>query len=395
MSGEWERLEDAERRRALEERTAAPNGDARNDQREDRRDGDVTEPPAPYAYVVASSLAGKTPPPRRWLVPDWIPDLTTTEIAGDSGTGKSLLALQLQVAAAASALWLGLPADQRRSYGVYCEDPADEVHRRLEDICASMLVDMGRLDAMAWTSLVDEDAILAVPDNRHPAVMVPTPAYWRLLATIEQHRARLVVLDTRADMFGGDEIRRAQVRSFLQHLNRLARRIDGCVVMTAHPSVEGMRSGAGTSGSTAWPAGVRSRLYLTRPEDDGADPDARALARKKANHASIGDTLNLRWERGALVAIGEPAGVDRSALNAKADRVFRSVLVATYGSGVWASANPAARNYALRMFARRPDREGLELGVLEQAMHRLMHAGSIRTEPYGRRGDERMRLAPA
>jgi AAA domain-containing protein len=36
-------------------------------------------------------------PPRKWIVPDYIPDATVTMLAGDGGTGKSLLAMQLAV----------------------------------------------------------------------------------------------------------------------------------------------------------------------------------------------------------------------------------------------------------------------------------------------------------
>jgi RecA-family ATPase len=383
-------VDDEEVRRA-EERSWRASG---SDRERRSHGGDAA---APFSFTVASTLAGIAPPPRRWLVPSWIPDRVTTLLYGDGGTGKSLLALQLMTAAASGTQWLGLPVDRRRVFALFCEDEEDEVHRRLVDVTAAAGVRLDTLDALAWRSLVDEDAILATPDPSCPTSMVPTPSWGRLVATVEEHGARLVVLDTAADIFGGDEIKRAQVRAFLAMLSRLARRIDGAVLVTGHPSVEGMRSGAGTSGSTGWNAGARSRLYLARPEDSGDewDPHARVLTRKKANMAGIGDTIALRWERGVLAAVGEPAGIDRAALNAKADRIFRDLLRVTYGAAIWVSANPSAKNYAPAVFARRPDRQDLGRAALEKAMHRTLTAGAAKIEQYGRKSNPHHRLAPA
>src|SRR5690606_40940583 len=64
------------------------------------------------------------------------------------------------------------------------------------------------------------------------------------------------------DLFGGDEINRNQVRRFIGMLRALAIAFDTAVVLLSHPSVQGMQTGTGTSGSTAWNNSVRSRLYL-------------------------------------------------------------------------------------------------------------------------------------
>jgi RecA-family ATPase len=337
------------------------------------------------------------PRPRQWLVPDWIPDRVATLLYGDGGTGKSLLALQLMVAAASGSPWLGLPVDKRRVFGLFCEDEEDEVHRRLVAVVDAAGLGFDALDALAWTSLVDQDGILAVPHPSKPASMLPTDAWSQLVATIKLHAARLVVLDTAADIFGGDEIRRPQVRAFMQMLSRLAREIDGAVLVTAHPSVDGLRSGTGTSGSTGWNAGSRSRLYLARPDNNGAtvDPDERVLTKKKANFSSTGDAIKMRWANGVLVATSTPVGIDRMALNAHADRVFVELLRATYAMHTNVAPSESANNYAPTVFAKRPDRDGLEKADFVAAMHRLVRAGSVKVEEYGRPSERRSRLAPA
>jgi RecA-family ATPase len=47
----------------------------------------------------AWTLAEKPVPQRRWIVPDWIARQQVTLLTGQGGVGKSLLALQLMVAA--------------------------------------------------------------------------------------------------------------------------------------------------------------------------------------------------------------------------------------------------------------------------------------------------------
>ena len=119
-------------------------------------------------------------------------------------------------------------------------------------------------------------------------------------------KARLVIIDTAADTFGGNENDRGQVRQFVQRaLGQIALKIDGALVCCAHPSRAGSRPATGDSGSTGWSNAFRSRAYLNRPdaEQNGepVDNDARILTRKKANFASIGDTIRLRWQNGVLV----------------------------------------------------------------------------------------------
>ena len=170
------------------------------------------------------------------------------------------------------------------------------------------------------------------------------------------------------------------------------RKIDGAVVLLGHPSAAGISTGSGLSGSTHWHNAVRSRLYLARTTGDDADPDERTLTRLKANYAGAGDVLRLRWQDGGFVALDPPGGIDRAALGAKADRVFMTLLGDTYRVGVWCSASCTANNYAPARFAKHPDREHLPKQHFENAMHRLLKAGRIRTEPYGPPSQGRQRL---
>jgi len=348
----------------------------------------------PIGITVAASLADKPVPERRWRVPEWIPSRQVTLLSGDGGVGKTILALQLQIAAA-SALqsWLGLPVVPSRSLGFYGEDEDDELHIRLAALAELMGVNIATLDRMAWRSAVGDDTELIEIDGR--GKVRPTAYFYEVERLALAFRANLLVLDATTNFYGGDELQRRHVNAFVRLLRQLAIKIDGEVVLLAHPSLAGMASGSGLSGSTHWNNSSRSRLYLTRASGDEADPDERVLTKLKANYSSTGDMLRLRWHRGGFVALNEPSGVDRAALDGKADRVFRTMLSTTYGEGTWTSPNPAANNYAPRAFSKRPDREGFGRPAFEAAMFRLSKAGEIKIEDYGPPSQGRRRLAPA
>jgi RecA-family ATPase len=83
-------------------------------------------------------------------------------------------------------------------------------------------------------------------------------------------------------------------------LGKLAQEIGGGVLALGHPSKAGQAVGGdGTSGSTAWHASVRSRLYLQHATKDGTGP-FRRLENRKANYGASGDVFMLRWLRGAF-----------------------------------------------------------------------------------------------
>ena len=62
----------------------------------------------PLKWANLSSLIYKDPPPRRWVVEDWIPDAATTSFYGKGGIGKSILMQQLAVAVATGTPFLGI-----------------------------------------------------------------------------------------------------------------------------------------------------------------------------------------------------------------------------------------------------------------------------------------------
>ncbi|MHC2464524.1 hypothetical protein [Bradyrhizobium embrapense] len=68
--------------------------------------------------------------------------------------------------------------------------------------------------------------------------------------------------------------------------------------MLGHPSPQGINSGSGLSGSTAWHGAFRFRQYLKSVNaDDGEQPDndLRQLEYKKNQYAPLGEGIVLRY----------------------------------------------------------------------------------------------------
>jgi RecA-family ATPase len=341
----------------------------------------------PELFPPATRFDGLPVPARRWLVRDWIPMGTVTMVSGDGGVGKSLVALQLAVATATGRAWLGRPLDEHGpALFLTAEDDEGELHRRLWDIASAEGAGWGDLGDLRPVSLAGKDALLATLESG--GVLKPTRLCEEIDAAMGEHAPRLVILDTLADLFPGNENDRAQVRQFIGLLRGLAIRHEAAILLLAHPSLSGLSSGTGASGSTAWNNSVRSRVYLERVTyRDGLttiedDPNRRVLRSMKSNYAARGGEIAMRWEGGVFVAEAAPEGLDRKAAEARAEKVFLRLLdeFTKEGRAVRA-AN--AQGFAPKIFASSGRAEGLSKQALAAAMERLFSRGVIREELGG------------
>lgn len=260
---------------------------------------------------------------------------------------------------------------QCNSLLVFCEDDRDEMHRRQEDINQHFGCGFADLAAMHWLPRLGDDNALMTFDANGRAHC--TGLFDQCLAAAKDHNATLIVFDTLADIFSGNENDRGHARQFAQAaLGRLAREIEGAVL--AHPSRNGQNSGSGQSGSTAWIGTFRSQLYLETPKpEDGVEPDEslRVLTRKKSNAARRGETIELQWRDGVLVPVREHAGIIGWIERRTAELVFFELLNKTTAEGQRVSWKPNAGNYAPTLFSIRPDREGFRKADFKRAMQVL------------------------
>ena len=130
-----------------------------------------------------------------------------------------------------------------------------------------------------------------------------------------------MILDTLADVFGGNEIDRVQVNGFPENLPRradlLERRQQGHDLddpaAAGHPSKSSLADGSGFSGSTAWESGVRSRLYLSRPENAGPGRAHPQPGRKRITRAAMMGSWRSSGARAYFVGMSALGDVSRMA----------------------------------------------------------------------------------
>ena len=253
---------------------------------------------------------GKTAPAREWVVQDWLPKGKVTSLYGDGGLGKTLTAQMLATCLSVGGDWLGEKTEKCRVLAVLCEDDADEIHRRQEDINSHYVMDMKTWeteDTLGYMCREGEDNLLMTFDSQSIGTLTE---FWTNLrdAAVAQ-KADLIILDTLADIFGGNEVSRLEVRQFVQRaLLGLAQAIGGSVLFLAHPSQAGKASGQGFSGSTAWNNSVRSRWYLSAVDEDplvSGRNSLRRLSRVKSNYSASGGETDkiLEWHRGAFTVV--------------------------------------------------------------------------------------------
>lgn len=282
----------------------------------------------PSRFVDLSAWVGCEPSDRHFLVPGLIPGGCVTSLYGDGGSGKTLLALDLMVCMASrySALWLGERALGFKSVGLFAEDDADEIVRRLQRICRARDVDFASV-APSISALPGVGMDTIVGDFNESGEVISTPLMIDLLCHVKEVGAALLVLDYAAALFGGNEIDRAQVSAFMRFLNSLAYTYDIAILLLGHPSVDGMRGGRGTSGSTAWRNQARSFLHLTVDEvqDDPEERRLLTLALTKSNYSRAGRVFKLASDGGQFDVL---TVADGPAKKAKGPRLSSSQKVA-------------------------------------------------------------------
>lgn len=344
----------------------------------------VDDPIASLETIDLATIPVEDVEPRRWIVPDLVPDRNVTDLAGDGGLGKSLLALQLGIAMTSGRDWLGSMPTPGGFLYISCEDERDEIMRRRNAVLAGMNLAPHDLAAFHLVDLTDAEGTELAMSGQH-GVLELTALYRRLEAAIATLRPKCVALDTRADVFGGNEISRIQVRSFVRSLRRLAIRYDLAILMLSHPSVSGMATGSGQSGSTGWGNSVRSRLYLTAPKADGGsepDPDIRILSNKKANYGPRGTEIVLKWDRGMFRPDGGALNsFDRETQEKRIERRFMELLEEREHQGRTANAS-SGPNYAPSVLSKM---DGTITKIkFAAAMERLLKSGDVENVQFNR-----------
>jgi RecA-family ATPase len=345
----------------------------------------MADPEPRLAFASITKWATQDPPEREWAVPGRFPLRNVSLLSGEGATGKSIILMQLFVAAGAGKDWLASLPEPGPSIYLNAEDEEAELHRRALAAAAHYGVPLSELDGRLHVlPLAGQDAVLGYPNRS--GLIRPTPLFARLKQAAFDIKPRLIGLDTVADVFSGNEIDRAQVRQFIGLLRQLAMAANAGVILCAHPSLTGISSGTGLSGSTAWHNSVRARAYLTSAKTtDNQDTGLRQLSFLKNQYGTLAETITLRWKAGLFVPDAGVGTFERAAAEAKADALFLNLLgrFDRQGRNVSDKVGPS---FAPNEFADEPEAKaaGIKKDELARAMRRLFAANRIRIETYGR-----------
>jgi RecA-family ATPase len=345
---------------------------------------------APLSLTCPPAWRGIPLEPMRWLATNRVPAGDATILSGDGGGGKTTVALQLAVAVEQDLQeWLGTTCEAGPVIFFSGEEPEHEMRRRLDRVARHRGLDPDVMRNLHF-HFADPDGCL-LGSARPNGPIAPTALFEALRAAALQIRPILIVVDSIAATFGGNQNDRVHARSFVGMFRRLAREADCAVLLLDHPSLSGITNGTGRGGSMDWQNATRARLHLETVDgdEDGAE---RVLEVKKTNYGPNGEKVKLRWEDGCFVPLGSAPAPARAAATSAADQAYLECLDIVTARGEKVFSAPG-RSYAPNVFAGMPEAKGIKVRGFKSAQDRLLSAGMIWNEPYGPPSRDSRRLA--
>jgi RecA-family ATPase len=357
--------------------------------------GDNKPPPLPF--IDMSRWDAGPLPEREWAVPDRIPLRQTAIMSGEGGVGKSHTALHLCAAHALGRDWLLSLPEPGPAIFVDAEDDENELHIRLGAIARHYGVSFTDLikGGLHLISLVGKDATMATVSLR--GKVEPTGVYKQLLEAAGDIQPKMIGIASGSNVFAGKENDRGQVQQFVGLMTRIAMAATGSVNLITHPSLVGINTDTGLSGSTQWHNAVRARCYMKGVKADAGeqpDGDLRELVFKKAQYSALPDSIVLSYQGGMFLPLPGVSNLDRLARQAKTQEVFLILLARYTRENRHVSAHKG-HGFAPAEFAAEDEakKAGVTKSDLRRAMLALFKGGEIYNEPHGRPGRERFHIA--
>jgi RecA-family ATPase len=205
----------------------------------------------------------------------------------------------------------------------------------------------------------------------------------------------MIGIASSANVFAGNELDRSQVQQFVALLTRVAMVAGGGLVLISHPSLTGISSGSGISGSTQWHNAVRARFYIKGVKPgEGEEPDGnlREIEFKKNNYGPVSETIGVRYENGLFLPITATT-LDKAARDQQAEEIYLIVLKKLIDQRQDLGLSKNASNYAPAMIAKHPLAAGFRKAELEEAQQRLFDRDAIHIKTVGPPSKERKYLA--
>jgi len=293
--------------------------------------------------------------------------------------------------------WLGMFPEPGGAWFVECEDDEKELHRRARCIADYYQTPINEAikGGLRLISFAGHDAVLATMSKS--GKLEPTPLYNAFLEEAGDVKPKMIGFSSSANVFAGSENDRSQVQQFVGMLTRIAMVANGAVNLISHPSLTGINTDSGLSGTTQWHNAVRARFYMrgVNPEPgEQPDSDLRELVFKKNNYGPIAHSIMLRYQHGLFLPVQGASCLDRAASEQIAEDVFLDLLK-RFTKANRTVSDRTGPGYAPAQFAREDEakRAGLNSKSFEAAMRRLFKIEKIENEPYGRPSRPNHRIA--
>lgn len=284
-------------------------------------------PPFGASAFRASQVADIDVPEQEWVVDDLIPMGAVTTLFGDGGVGKSLAVQTIASHIAAGEPFADRPVKKLRVAAIMCEDDDAELNRRQRRINARFFAEE-EVEDFIILSRVGEDNVLGSIENNRWA---PSVLYAEIEEWVEREAISVLIIDNIMQVFGGDINDNQAVTWFVNSLTRLARRMNGAVILLGHiAKAESSRF----SGSMAWNNSVRARLNLSKAEAEAGKPERRVLTVDKSNYGKAGITIELALYEGVLIDVNSLSQGELSEAAQRMERTRAAIitLLRTIGS---------------------------------------------------------------
>jgi RecA-family ATPase len=352
----------------------------------------------PLQWLDMSNWDNEQRPERKWAIRDRVPANQAGLSSGEGGTGKSIIEMMKDVAHVTGKDWLGSLPEPGPAFYIGAEDDEKEIHIRFHDIAAHYGVTFKELidGGLKVLCLLGQDATLCAVSGKSGKVET-TALYRQLHQAAGDLKPRNISIDTLSRAFAGSEIDRVQVYAFAMHMQALAMVTNGgSVTVLSHPSLQGIASGSGISGSTAWHGAFRFRQYLKGVKAEAGeqpDGDLRELQFKKNQYGPSGESIVLRYQRGLFLPVASMGTLDKLAAEQAADHLFLELLDEFRTQERHVSHIKTSNTYAPTMFASHPKAKAPGITkTLAEAMERLFAAKKIKAEQYGSPSKHHQRL---
>jgi hypothetical protein len=203
--------------------------------------------PSKLIYTVRELM--ETIQDQEWIVDDLVPESSMGMIFGASGTFKSFLAIDLAMHVIGNRPWAGLETSGGPVLYVAAEG-AGVLHRRVQAWCKvhGIALPDDLFICHDQLNLSDDDQV----DRLAEAI------------TALSNSPRLIVIDTMAQSFDGDENSSRDISAFLRTLKRKIQAPFGATVIVIHHTGHADRSRP--RGSSALEANLDFMMFASRPE---------------------------------------------------------------------------------------------------------------------------------